>query len=973
MIRPSSTPPRGRQRSLRREAPSPATPPLPLPLPLARPHRLSFRLLLLAALGVTLFALEPAARPARADDFPSDLTTLPDEDAVPQTAVEAAAAEHAGDPAGLEKAIETLLADLRARTEKLKAEYEARTSDKNADLAVVEAARDALAFAQEREHLLSREAALLRDQRSLEALTAELAKEREEAAAADLSLEKFLADLPNRPVDAPEVELTAKAAAMADQRLEQARKVVESLEADLTTVGQEVERLASLRRLRVAEHRAILDALADASGAKMVRLNKKLYLVIARANLSREARSFLASRRSVLGSLLEVQQAKVQLSEHAGELVRRKAEALSGRRDRQVAAEEQKRVDEEKSRLAGEERRLQELAQKAQSMREKELLAEEQGNLQIRQRTNDLRGEVARWKKERSEFLALRAGPRREAIQLDRAAMQAEALDAAQFIDRKKALDQEIGQQSVSLDGIGESIREAKSRLETMGKARGAGLTGIDAHLKESEDRLAAARSATSGSADERAHLVTMVQENLNRLKALREERIDHLEREISTQQDLVAAIEEHKKDVEGHLALLTKWREELVGRHAKLTTHFLGFELPYPPYVAAPAMCGLLLLLMLVLNFPVRHALESAARKTATRVDDDLVKVLLRFTNAGLVLAIGYVLVNAFPVSARASTVGNKCLLVVGLAVAFTLAGKASILLLEGFVSVHGSATTIVGPLRTIVKILAVSVGGMVILDSLSISIAPLLATLGVGSVAIALALQDTLSNLFAGVYVVADRPISIGDYIKLDSGQEGFVVQISWRSTRIRTLGNNIIIIPNQKVAASVITNYNLPEERIGLSIPVSVSYDCDPERVERVLVEVAKAAAKSGDVGGLLSEPPPSVRFSPGFGASSLDFTLSCQVRTFVDQFPVQHELRKRIFRRFQEEGIEIPYPIQTLFIKGGGNGNGGAAALGGSAEAIRVQAGGGGGGGASGRGGGVRGVGPGVDGAEATVET
>jgi small-conductance mechanosensitive channel len=128
---------------------------------------------------------------------------------------------------------------------------------------------------------------------------------------------------------------------------------------------------------------------------------------------------------------------------------------------------------------------------------------------------------------------------------------------------------------------------------------------------------------------------------------------------------------------------------------------------------------------------------------------------------------------------------------------------------------------------------------------------------------------------------------------------------------------LPNNMVVIPNSKLAQSVVTNYHLPEKRMGIGVSVSVSYDADPDRVEKILVEVAKNAV--GQIPGLLGEPEPAVRFIPGFGESSLDFTLGCQVAEFVDQYTVQHELRKRIFKRFKEEGIEIPYPHRTVYVR------------------------------------------------------
>jgi small-conductance mechanosensitive channel len=212
------------------------------------------------------------------------------------------------------------------------------------------------------------------------------------------------------------------------------------------------------------------------------------------------------------------------------------------------------------------------------------------------------------------------------------------------------------------------------------------------------------------------------------------------------------------------------------------------------------------------------------------------------------------------------------------------------------------------------------VMLGMLVLLNLLGIPITPILTALGVGGLAVALALQDTLSNLFAGFYVAVAGQVRLGDYIKLDSGEEGYVTDISWRSTSIRALPNNLIVIPNAKLAQAIVTNFHLPEKRMSLVMPVSVAYGSDPDLVERVLIEVARQGA--GEIPGLLAEPAPFVRFIPGFGESSLDFSLISQVSEFVDQFLVQHELRKRILRRFQAEGIQIPFPTRTVYVRGQG---------------------------------------------------
>jgi len=176
-------------------------------------------------------------------------------------------------------------------------------------------------------------------------------------------------------------------------------------------------------------------------------------------------------------------------------------------------------------------------------------------------------------------------------------------------------------------------------------------------------------------------------------------------------------------------------------------------------------------------------------------------------------------------------------------------------------------------------------------------------------------LALQETLSNFFSGLYLMADRPVRLNDYIKLDSNQEGYVLRIGWRSTVLRTLGNNFVVIPNSTLAKATITNYSAPDARVSYTLPVSVVRGTDPQQVEKVLLEAAQEAIRDG-LEGLLASPAPSVGFIPGFGESSLDFQLYLQVRQFTDQYPVQSEMRKRIVKKFKEAGISMPFPARTL---------------------------------------------------------
>jgi small-conductance mechanosensitive channel len=310
-------------------------------------------------------------------------------------------------------------------------------------------------------------------------------------------------------------------------------------------------------------------------------------------------------------------------------------------------------------------------------------------------------------------------------------------------------------------------------------------------------------------------------------------------------------------------------------------------------------------------------RALDRWAEKTATKLDDLLADalrapLLLWSVILGLSLAVQ---VSVLP--ERVTRSANKGLLILWVVSLILAASKLTGSLIKHYGARAGSSLPVTTLTQNLGRLAVAIVGVLVLLNMLGVSITPILTALGVGGLAVALALQDTLSNLFAGFYVSLAGQIRVNDYVKLESGEEGYVTDISWRSTSIRALANNLIIVPNAKLAQAIVTNYHLPETRMSLLIPIGVDYDSDPAYVEKVLIDEANRAA--GQIPGLLADPPPFVRFIPGFGDSSLDFTLICQVREFVDQYLAQHELRKRIFERFRKEGINIPFPIRTVHLR------------------------------------------------------
>ena len=207
---------------------------------------------------------------------------------------------------------------------------------------------------------------------------------------------------------------------------------------------------------------------------------------------------------------------------------------------------------------------------------------------------------------------------------------------------------------------------------------------------------------------------------------------------------------------------------------------------------------------------------------------------------------------------------------------------------------------------------------GVFIILQNLGINITPLITALGIGGLAVALALQDTLGNLFAGVQIILSRQVRPRDYVQLSSGEEGWVTDVKGRNTTIQTFPDgNLVAVPNSLLASSIVKNYSFPRTALWQTVGVGVSYDSDLEHVERVTQEVAEQVIEELD-GGLPGEKP--VVLFHTFGDSSINFDVRLQVRDFKSQGPVRHEFVKRLHRRFGEEGIEIPFPIRTVMMKG-----------------------------------------------------
>ena len=309
-----------------------------------------------------------------------------------------------------------------------------------------------------------------------------------------------------------------------------------------------------------------------------------------------------------------------------------------------------------------------------------------------------------------------------------------------------------------------------------------------------------------------------------------------------------------------------------------------------------------------------------SKIRKLSSKIkweSDEIFIKALRGTAIVLFLVAGiYLALETIELSPDLLNSIHKVLLVLVIFFVTVVLSRISV----GFVNVYskrvGGAFISTSMFTNITRILVLIIGILIILQYLGISIAPILTALGVGGLAVALALQDTLSNLFAGIHVIASGQLKPGHYLRLSSGEEGYVTDITWRYTTIRSLQNNTIIVPNSKLASAIVTNFNIPDEDILTSIEVGVSYDSDLDKVERVTIEVAREVMKDIRVG--VPDFEHVITYKK-FADSSINFDVYLHVKAFVDQYTVKHEFIKRLHKRYREEGIDIPFPVRTVYMK------------------------------------------------------
>lgn len=347
--------------------------------------------------------------------------------------------------------------------------------------------------------------------------------------------------------------------------------------------------------------------------------------------------------------------------------------------------------------------------------------------------------------------------------------------------------------------------------------------------------------------------------------------------------------------------------------------------------FIVAGALAGV------VFERVVVRRLARVAKRTAWEWDDVLVRSLRRAPTLLFTAAGAWAATQLLPLVESVKAFLEDALMVLVIFSITLVAARAAAAWITRYTMRQGTPLPATSLVTNVAKLVVFTVGILLILANLGVNITALVTGLGIGGLAVALALQSTLANAFAGFQIIATRQVRDGDYVKLESGEEGFVVDIRWRNTTIKALYDDYeIIVPNSKLVDSILFNYNLPARPYWVRAEVGVSYGSDLEQVERVALEVATevwrehSLAREGD--------EPVFRFRE-FSDSAIVFGLRVLADQFADQFAIRHELVKRLHRRFREEGIVIPWPIRTLHVpealrvegtgRAGGEGSGGGA--------------------------------------------
>ncbi len=335
----------------------------------------------------------------------------------------------------------------------------------------------------------------------------------------------------------------------------------------------------------------------------------------------------------------------------------------------------------------------------------------------------------------------------------------------------------------------------------------------------------------------------------------------------------------------------------------------------PYP-YLQAIIIALVFILLGKVADWILSAMAGRIARRSSTRLDDDVIALLhrpifLSFVLLGLALATQHVDLGDMPEQITLSILKTIAILIWY----HLFFGLITVLVRE----VRKTSTSklvqsgMLALLQNAARIALIALAIYFAFLAWDIEVTAWLASAGIVGLALGLAAKDTLSNVFAGVSIVADSPYKTGDFIILETGERGVVTQIGLRSTRLLTQDDVEITIPNGILGNSKIINEaGGPSQKHRIRVAVGVAYGSDIDAVISTLESVA------ADNKGVCDNPAPRVRFRC-FGDSSLDFELLCWIERPIDRGRLHHELNCAVYKAFIANSIEIPFPQRDLHVR------------------------------------------------------
>lgn len=338
--------------------------------------------------------------------------------------------------------------------------------------------------------------------------------------------------------------------------------------------------------------------------------------------------------------------------------------------------------------------------------------------------------------------------------------------------------------------------------------------------------------------------------------------------------------------------------------------------------WAIAGGILAFFIVLALISRFVLKGILLLVARNTKTKLDDMIVQTLSGPFVAALIIAGVWLALVRIPELSPYSGLVHQLGGILFWALLTVVAVRVvNVLLLWYGIEIAPRTKSdvddkIIPLLQRVSKVVIYSVGFLIILeDQLDVNISPILAGLGIGGLAVALALQSTLSNFLAGTYVMSDAVIHTGDYIALDSGQEGFVEDIGWRTTKLRNWQGNLIILPNAKMSDTIITDYEKPDKAMLFSVECGVSYDSDLSKVEKAALAAAEETLQSFPAGD--KDFTPVFRFEK-FDDSNINFAVILKSVDRIAHFTLKSEFIKILHKRFGEQGIDIQYPVRKIVL-------------------------------------------------------